>query len=42
MGSPATDRLLLNLVTQAQADAAPVVAIPAGYDAEMDKLGITD
>jgi hypothetical protein len=42
MGSPATDRLLLNLVIQAQADAAPLAPLPADYDAEMDKLGITD
>jgi hypothetical protein len=42
MGSPATDRLLLNLVIQAQADAAPLASLPSGYDAEMDKFGFTD
>jgi hypothetical protein len=42
VGRPATDRLLLNLVIQAKADAAPLAPLPADYDAEMDKLGITD
>jgi hypothetical protein len=42
MGSPATDRLLLNLVVSAQADAAPLAPLPADYDAEMDKLGFKD
>ena len=42
MGSPATDRLLLNLVIQAQADAAPLAPLPADYEAEMDKFGFTD
>jgi hypothetical protein len=42
MGSPATDRLLLNLVIQAQADAAPLAPLPADYDAEMDKLVFKD
>jgi hypothetical protein len=42
IGSPATDRLLLNLVIQAKADAAPLASLPADFDAEMDKLGITD
>jgi hypothetical protein len=42
MGLPATDRLLLNLVASAQADAAPVASLPADYDAEMDKLGFKD
>jgi hypothetical protein len=42
LGSPATDRLLLNLVINAQADAASVEPLPAGYDAEMDKFGFTD
>jgi hypothetical protein len=42
MGSPAADRLLLNLVASAQADAVPVGALPADYDAEMDKLGFKD
>ena len=42
IGSPATDRLLLNLVIQAKADAAPLAPLPADYDAEMDKLGLTD
>jgi len=39
IGSPAADRLLLNIVIQAQADAAPLSPLPAGFDAEMDKLG---
>jgi hypothetical protein len=42
MGSPATDRLLLNLVIQAQADATALVPLPADYEAEMDKLGFKD
>jgi hypothetical protein len=42
IGNPATHRLLLNLVAQAQADAAPLAALPADYDAEMDKFGFTD
>jgi hypothetical protein len=42
IGSPATDGLLLNLVAAAQADAAPIAALPADYDAEMDKFGFTD
>ena len=42
MGSPATDRLLLNLVVNAQADAAPLAPLPAAYDAEMDQLGFKD
>jgi hypothetical protein len=42
IGSPAADRLLLNLVTVAQADAAPLAPLPSGYDAEMDKFGFTD
>jgi hypothetical protein len=39
IGNPATDRLLLNLVVQAQADAAPLADLPVHYDDEMDKLG---
>jgi hypothetical protein len=42
MDSPATDRLFLNLVAAAQADAVPLVPLPADYDAEMDKFGFTD
>jgi hypothetical protein len=42
IGSPATDRLLVNLVTQAQADASPPVPLPGDFGAEMDALGITD
>jgi hypothetical protein len=42
MGSPATDRLFLNLVAAAQADAAPLAPLAADYDAEMDKFGFTD
>jgi hypothetical protein len=42
IGSPATDRLLLNLAAAAQADAAPLAAVPSDYDAEMDKFGFTD
>jgi hypothetical protein len=42
MGSPATDRLLLNLVLNAQADAATLAPLPPDYDAEMDKLGFID
>jgi hypothetical protein len=42
IGSPATDRLLVNLVLAAQADAAPGAARPADFDATMDKLGIKD
>jgi len=42
IGSPATDRLLLNLVATAQADAAPLAPLPSDYDAEMDKFGFTD
>jgi hypothetical protein len=42
IGSPATDRLLLNLVAAAQADAAPLAPLPTDYDAEMDKFGFID
>jgi hypothetical protein len=42
IGSPASDRLLINLVLAAQADAAPGSALPSGFDATMDKLDIKD
>ena len=42
LGRPATDRLLLNMVKTAQADAAALTPLPADYDAEMDKLGFKD
>ena len=42
MGSPATDRLLLNLVIQAQVDAAGLAPLPPDYEPEMDKLGFKD
>jgi hypothetical protein len=42
LGRPATDRLVLNMVKTAQADAAALAPLPADYDAEMDKLGFKD
>jgi len=42
IGHPATDRLLLNLVSVAQADAAKAAPLPADFDATLDKLGIVD
>ena len=42
LGNPAADRLLLNLVGEAAADAAPLQPLPSNYDAEMDSLGIRD
>ena len=42
LGRPATDRLLINMVKTAQADVAALAPLPAGYDAEMDKLGFKD
>jgi len=41
-GQTGADRLLVNLVIRAQADAAPLSPLPAGYEAGMDKLGIVD
>jgi hypothetical protein len=42
IGQPPTDRLLLNLILQAQKDAAALAPLPADYDAEMDKLDFRD
>jgi len=42
LGNPAADRLLLNLVAEAQSDAAALQPLPADYDAEMEALGIRD
>ena len=42
IGAPATDRLLLNLVLAAQADAAAYTPPPTDFDVTMDKLAITD
>ena len=42
IGSPATDRLVLNLILNAQSDAAAATPPPADYDAEMDRLGFKD
>jgi hypothetical protein len=42
VGHPATDRLLVNLVTTAQADAARVTPLPGDFNATLDKLGIVD
>jgi hypothetical protein len=40
LGQPAPDRLLLNMIKQAQKDAAPVSNPPAGLAAELDQLNI--
>jgi hypothetical protein len=40
IGQPAPDRLLVNMVLQAQGDAAEPVDAPADLDAQMDKLNI--
>lgn len=40
IGSPAADRLLLNLVAAAKSDAAAAQPLPASYEAELDTLGI--
>ena len=40
LGHPAADRLLLNLLAHARATAAPLQALPGGYEAELDGLGI--
>jgi hypothetical protein len=42
LGNPAADRLLLNLVADAESDAAPLQPMPVGYDGEMEALGIRD
>jgi len=42
IGAPATDRMVLNFVLAAQADAAPVTGPPDDFAATMDKLGIVD
>jgi hypothetical protein len=42
LGNPAADRMLLNMVAHAAAEAAPVHALPANYDAELNALGIVD
>ena len=42
IGSPATDRLLLNIILNAQSDATRLAPLPADYDGAMDKLGILD
>ncbi len=42
IGNPAADRLLVNLVREARADAAAAQPLPANYDAEMASLGIAD
>ncbi len=42
IGHPATDRMVLNLVAAAQADAVPAAAAPVDFAAMMDKLGIVD
>jgi hypothetical protein len=42
IGSPATDRLMLNLVVNAHSDATRQVPLPADFDAAMDRLGIRD
>jgi hypothetical protein len=42
LGNPAADRLFLNLVAEAQSDAAALEPLPADYDAEMEALGIRD
>ncbi len=40
LGSPAADRLLVNLARAAAADANACSKLPADYDAELDSLGI--
>jgi hypothetical protein len=40
IGQPAPDRLLTNMILQAQSDAAAPVAAPQNLDAELDKLNI--
>ncbi len=40
LGHPAADRLLLNLIAHARATVAPLQALPGGYEAELDALGI--
>ena len=40
IGQPAPDRLLVNMILRAQADAAAPVAVPPDLDAELDKLNI--
>ena len=40
LGNPAADRMLLNMVAYAATEAAPVNPLPAGYDAELNALGI--
>jgi hypothetical protein len=42
IGAPATDRMLLNFVLAAQADAAAVALPPDDFATTMDKLGIVD
>ena len=42
LGNPAADRMLLNMAAYAAMDAAPARPLPAGYDAELNALGIVD
>ncbi len=42
IGNPAADRLLLNLVAEAESDAASVHPLPEGYASEIAALGIVD
>jgi hypothetical protein len=42
LGNPAADRLLFNLVNEANADTSSVQSLPEDYEAELTSLGITD
>lgn len=42
LGSPAADRLLLNLAQQAAGDAAALSPLPAGCEAGLEALGLVD
>jgi hypothetical protein len=42
LGNPAADRMLFNLVDEANADTSSVQALPEDYEAELASLGITD
>ncbi len=40
IGHPAADRLIINLVALAAADAAPIAELPNGYEMELSTIGI--
>jgi hypothetical protein len=42
LGSPVSDRLIINLVRYAQANTGSLHSLPVNFAAELDKLGIVD